>query len=129
MSGALIVAGTILFLACVVGGLFAIGVFRNKGEGSGGGEGPFASGSGGAGPLGSGTDASFSNGLGGKQLITQDNFAKLEHGMTLEEVQAIIGTGKTANQDDMKTAFGNRTHSGPNGAPEEHWINNGQGPA
>jgi hypothetical protein len=59
-------------------------------------------------------------GGGGKANVSKENLHKIEAGMPLEEVNAILGSGRVANQDHMSEAFGNFGLDASN-----KWIANG----
>src|SRR5262245_643704 len=42
----------------------------------------------------------------GKANVSKENLQKIDAGMPLDEVKAILGKGKAADRDDMERAFG-----------------------
>src|SRR5262249_40892746 len=80
MPVALLAVGGVVLLLLIAAGAVALVAFRGKG-GS-----PFAAG---GGPF-------SASGLGLNPLATKANFEKLNEGMTLDEVQSIVGAGNVA---------------------------------
>lgn len=122
----LIGGGVVVLLAALVGGLVAAGGFRNRD----GVDGPPIAG----GPVGNKGGDAGAAGLRGDILtaskpavtaVTKNDLSKLQEGMTLAEVEAVLGVGKATDQEGMRTAFGG-TSGGPNSPPEEQWMNNGR---
>ncbi len=126
MTVPLIVGGVLVLLAAVAGVLAATGVFRNKErvDGPPVAGGLFGNKGGDAGPFGLGGDL-LAPGKPAVTAITKNDLSKLQEGMTLEEVEAILGAGKLSDQEGMKTAFGGSSGD-PNGPPEAQWMNNGR---
>jgi hypothetical protein len=111
ISITLLAIGSIALLILVVVGIFAVMAFRGKG-GS---------------PLAAGGGMFSPSGLGINPLATKANFDKLDEGMTLEEVQSIVGPGKAADESDMEVAFGKGwARDDPRGPPAQQWTKNGR---
>jgi hypothetical protein len=84
-------------------------------------------GKGGGGPLTSGAGLFSPSGLGINPLATKENFVKLDAGMTLDEVQTILGPATEANREDFHVAFGDSwERSDRNGPPDGQWEFNGK---
>jgi len=106
----LAVAGVIV-LVLLAGGVAAVIALRGKGGN------PFAPG---GGPF-------SASGLGLNSLATKANFEKLNEGMTLDEVQFILGAGNLAGESEMKIAFGDGwARDDPKGPPAQQWMDNGR---
>jgi DNA-directed RNA polymerase subunit RPC12/RpoP len=117
-----IVGGTVLLVAVVVGAVVAVGAFRGRAAVAVGGGGNAAGGS----DSGVSFPNLFSSSGAVSKPVTKDDLPKIKGAMSLEEVQAILGPGKVADENDMKVAFGNRSMHSDKGPPEEQWMNNGR---
>jgi hypothetical protein len=61
------------------------------------------------------------------QTLSKASLQILRPGMTLDEVEVLLGAGKQANKEDIKIAFGNGSiKGGADGPPEDQWMNNAQ---
>ncbi len=58
--------------------------------------------------------------------VTKENFEKLEAGMTLKEVEAILGSGTKSDLDDIDEAYGKDRGHGRIRAAVDMWRDNGQ---
>jgi hypothetical protein len=104
-------AGGFLLLL-IGGGAVAFFAFRSNGQGSG---------------INPGGGLLSPSGFGVNPLATKANFEKLNEVMTLDEVQAILGTGKAAGEEDMAVAFGDGwARDDPKGPPAKQWMGNGR---
>ena len=110
MSIVLLAVGGVALLILVVASAIAVIAFRGKGA---------------SGSIAASSGVFSPSGLGINPLATKANFDKLDEGMTLEEVQTIVGTGKAAGETDMEVAFG-KARDDPRGPPAQQWMKNGR---